>query len=99
MRFKRLVAAHLPVALVEGLALKGLGGFLRPRGYTSSSSPHIRGARVEGESVTWSYVHESGRRPLLARWHAVDGKYSGVFSIPAPFDSSASVRGPHCFRV
>lgn len=27
------------------------------------------------------------------------GKYSGVFSIPTPFDSTASVRGPHCFRV
>lgn len=29
----------------------------------------------------------------------VEGKYSRVFSIPVPFDFSASVRGPHCFRA
>jgi len=81
------------LASVVGLALKGLGHFLH----------RVYFATYHGRwSKRVSHVHERARPlPLgcLPGVPAGEGKNSGVFSIPAPFDSSASVRGPHCFRV
>lgn len=79
---------------VEGLALKGLGVFFAALRTTTYS----RWRWSKGVSHVVVRAQERSRA-LTCGSRALEGKYSVVFSIPAPFDSSASVRGPHCFRV